>query len=94
MGRTKKVGPTGRFGARYGSGVRKKVLKVEVKKRRKYVCPICKKKALKWRAIGIWVCSSCGTKIAGGAWEPITEIGKKVIMTIRRIRLASASESL
>ncbi|MGQ4891905.1 MAG: 50S ribosomal protein L37Ae [Candidatus Njordarchaeia archaeon] len=89
MGRTKKVGSTGRFGARYGSGVRKKVLRVEKKKKNVYVCPVCKKRALKWKAVGIWVCSSCGTKVAGGAWEPITEVGKKVIMTMRRMKMST-----
>ena len=89
MGRTKKVGSTGRFGARYGAGVRKKVLNVEKRKKRVYVCPVCKKRALKWKALGIWECSSCGTKIAGGAWEPISEVGRKVIMTLRRLRLES-----
>jgi len=38
---TKIVGPTGRFGARYGMGVRRKVLQIEVKQRGKHRCPRC-----------------------------------------------------
>lgn len=89
MGRTRKVGPTGRFGARYGAGVRKKVLNVEIRKRKVYVCPACKKRALKWKALGIWQCSSCGVKVAGGAWEPITDFGRKVILALQRYELES-----
>ncbi len=85
MGRTKKVKSTGRFGARYGAGVRKKVLAVEVRKKRKYICPRCNKKALRWKAVGIWECESCGVKIAGGAWDPISSVGQRVIMTIKRL---------
>jgi len=86
MGRTKKVKSTGRFGARYGAGIRKRVLAVELRKKRKYVCPMCNKKALRWRAVGIWECESCGIKLAGGAWDPISSVGQRAIMTIRRIK--------
>jgi len=86
MGRTKKVKSTGRFGARYGAGVRKRVLAVEERKKKKYVCPKCNKKALRWRAVGIWECESCGLQMAGGAWDPISNVGQKLIMTIQRLR--------
>ena len=89
MGKTKKVLSTGRFGPRYGANVRKKVLKVELRKKKKYLCPRCRKKKLRWRAIGIWECTSCGLKIAGGAWEPVSDIGKRASMVIKRIESRS-----
>ncbi|MCD6576062.1 MAG: 50S ribosomal protein L37Ae [Nanoarchaeota archaeon] len=66
MGRTKKVGSTGKFGARYGLKIRRRILKVESKKTK--VCPYCGKKQLKRVAAGIWECKKCGTKFAGGAY--------------------------
>ncbi len=73
MGRTKKVGTTGRFGARYGRGVKVAVKKIEEKQRKKYKCPECKKLSLKRVAAGIWECKKCGTKLAGGAYVPSGE---------------------
>ena len=40
---TKKVGSTGRFGARYGVSVRRRLGAVEKKQRQKYECPSCSK---------------------------------------------------
>ena len=71
---TKKVGSTGRFGARYGRGVKVTVKKIEEKQRMTYVCPSCKRKALKRLSAGIWICSKCKTKFAGGAYSPATEL--------------------
>lgn len=70
----KKVGSTGRFGARYGRGVKVVVEKIERKQRMSYVCPSCKRKSLKRRSAGIWVCSKCKAKFAGGAYSPTTEL--------------------
>ncbi|HDI46239.1 MAG TPA: 50S ribosomal protein L37ae, partial [Candidatus Methanomethylia archaeon] len=42
MGRTKTVGPAGRFGPRYGSTIRKKVKMIEVKMRAPVRCPRCR----------------------------------------------------
>ena len=64
MAHTKKVGITGRFGARYGTSIRRKILKVEEKKNKK--CPYCNKTRLKRIAAGIWVCKGCKNKFAGG----------------------------
>ena len=64
----------------------KKVLAVELRKKRKYICPRCNKKALKWRAVGLWECESCGIQLAGGAWDPISDIGLRILMTIRRLK--------
>ena len=66
MGRTKKVGITGKFGARYGLSIRRKILKVEAKKTK--VCPYCGRKQIKRLASGIWNCGKCKSKFTGGAY--------------------------
>jgi len=68
MGRTKKVGFTGRYGARYGKKLRDMLLKAGDKK--KHDCPSCMKKSLRREAAGVWVCKSCGHKLAGKAYKP------------------------
>ncbi len=68
MARTKKVGSTGRFGARYGLTIRQKVLAVEKKQKQKYECPSCMKQAVKRIAKGIWACRRCNHTFAGGAY--------------------------
>lgn len=70
MARTKKVGSSGRFGARYGKGVKNRVLKIENIQRKKHACPNCLKPGLKRVASGIWKCDKCGSKFAGKAYEP------------------------
>ena len=70
MPRTKKVGPTGRLGPRYGTKVRKLVLEVERKLRRSYKCPSCGAVRVKRVSTSIWQCGRCGTKFAGAAYSP------------------------
>jgi len=70
MGGTRKVGPSGRFGVRYGKGVKKKLVEVERVQKRKHKCPNCLKPGLKRVATGIWECRKCGLKFAGKAYEP------------------------
>jgi len=82
---TKKVGPTGRFGPRYGLKIRVRVRDVEVKAKKKYKCPVCGFPKLKRASTSIWVCGKCGAKIAGGAYTPETGAGKAVMKAIRRI---------
>ncbi|MEM2874052.1 MAG: 50S ribosomal protein L37ae [Candidatus Nanoarchaeia archaeon] len=67
---TKKIGRAGRFGARYGLRIRKKVLEIEQVQKQKHKCPECFKFTLKRIASGIWLCKSCGSKFAGKAYEP------------------------
>ncbi|MFH8080774.1 MAG: 50S ribosomal protein L37ae [Candidatus Aenigmatarchaeota archaeon] len=74
MGRTKKVGTTGRFGARYGGKIKEAVREIEKVQKQKHQCPSCKKNAVKRVAAGIWKCKKCGTKFAGGAFVPTKEV--------------------
>jgi len=69
MGRTKKVGITGRFGARYGATIRGRVLSVE-KGRKSHSCPSCLNPAMERVSAGIWECGKCGLKMAGKAYRP------------------------
>ena len=70
MVKTKKVGSTGRWGARYGLMLRKRVLVIEQVQRAKHKCPFCLKFTAKRLASGIWQCKHCKAKFAGKAYEP------------------------
>ena len=43
MGKTKKVGSSGKFGTRYGMRLRKRWLEVDKKQKALYECPTCKR---------------------------------------------------
>ncbi|NPA23237.1 MAG: 50S ribosomal protein L37ae [Crenarchaeota archaeon] len=74
---TKVVGPAGRYGARYGMGIRRKVTQIEVKQKGRHRCPKCRSITRMERlAFGIWRCPKCGFTFAGGAWVPQTTLGK------------------
>jgi len=68
--RTKKVGPAGRFGARYGVTVRKRIADVEVECRGRHECPVCHGVTMGRTASGIWVCRRCGTRMASSSYKP------------------------
>ena len=75
--RTKVVGIAGRYGARYGSTLRKKVRDILEKRYAPHTCPFCGYKGRVVRiSIGIWMCRKCGVKWAGGAYVPRTELSK------------------
>lgn len=78
MGRTKKVGITGRFGPRYGKKQKLLLAQVETQQKQKHQCPVCKKIKLKRVAAGIWQCASCNSKIAGGAYVPVVERSREI----------------
>ena len=75
--RTRVVGIAGRYGARYGSTLRKKVRDILVKRYSPHTCPFCGYKGRVVRiSVGIWMCKKCGMKWAGGAYVPRTELNK------------------
>jgi large subunit ribosomal protein L37Ae len=76
MGRTKKVGSTGRYGVRYGAKLRRRVLDIDNRRKEPIRCPSCATKALKRKAVGLWKCSKCDLLFAGGAYVPFTDAGK------------------
>ncbi|MGO9644411.1 MAG: 50S ribosomal protein L37ae [Candidatus Bathyarchaeia archaeon] len=76
MGRTYKVGPSGSFGARYGTVARKRYSTIITGLRAAHECPQCHISAVKRLSVGIWVCGRCGFKFAGGAYAPRTKLGE------------------
>jgi len=62
----KKVKSSGKYGARYGISVRRKVVEVESKQRVKQKCPYCGKLGVKRLSKGIWQCArkKCNKKFA------------------------------
>jgi len=66
---TKKVGSAGRFGARYGKKIRKKIADIEAKQKAWHKCPYCSKFKVKRVSSGIWKCKSCSSKFTGKAYE-------------------------
>ncbi|ADP77625.1 LSU ribosomal protein L37AE [Methanothermus fervidus DSM 2088] len=85
MGRTKKVGITGRFGPRYGMKIRRAVKRIEEKMKEKHICPYCEMPRVKRISRGIWKCKKCGAVFTGGAYLPQTSVGKSASRTIKRI---------
>lgn len=76
MGRTYKVGPSGSFGARYGTVARKRYATVITALRAAHECPQCHLAEVRRLSVGIWLCGRCGFKFAGGAYAPITKLGQ------------------
>ncbi len=63
-------GLTKRFGARYGSRLRKKVEEIELDQRGRHFCSNCGRRAVRRVSVGVWQCGKCGYKFAAGAWSP------------------------
>lgn len=78
MGSTKKVKSAGRYGAKYGIGIRRRLLKVEGEQKKPKACPYCGMPKIKRLASGIFYCRKCDAKFAGGAYFPQTLPGSIV----------------
>ena len=94
MGNTKKVRTAGRFGSRYGVGIRKKLLKVEDKQEKNYACPFCGFKKVKRKAAGLYACGKCHASFAGGAYLPITLPGSIIKKTVAQKSFVSKNKEL
>jgi len=75
LGRTKKVGPSRGLGARYGSTVRKRYVRVTAGLKKAHRCPQCGFVRVKRESVGIWKCKKCNYTFAGGAYVPTTKLG-------------------
>ncbi len=64
---TKKVGSTGRYGARLSRKARENLKSIEENKRKTSDCKFCGKNKVKRKTVGIWSCKSCGMEYTGGA---------------------------
>ena len=64
--------------------MRKKWDAVKAQKSAKYQCPKCEKTNVKRISFAIWLCSSCDSKFAGGAYMPATLVGKSARMVVSK----------
>lgn len=71
-----KTGSAGRFGPRYGRVSRRRVAEIEADTNADHVCPDCGEEGVSRAGTGIWECSRCGHKFAGGAYQPETPVGR------------------
>ncbi len=78
MSSTKKVKSAGRYHARYGIGIRRRLIEIEEKQKKPQTCPYCGYQKVKRKAAGIFSCTKCGSKFAGGAFVPQTLTGSIV----------------
>ncbi|MFW6026278.1 MAG: 50S ribosomal protein L37ae [Candidatus Woesearchaeota archaeon] len=68
---TRKQGTAGRFGARGGNILRRKVSDIEKMSRGKHKCMFCgKDHKVRRKAYGIWECGSCNKVFVGKAYRP------------------------
>ena len=70
--RTKKVKSVGRFGARYGVRIRRRIREIEARQKTWHECPNCAAPRVKRTSTAIWECRKCGHKFAGGSYLPHT----------------------
>jgi large subunit ribosomal protein L37Ae len=68
--KTKKVGASGKFGARYGKKIRKDYAKAVAGQSNAWECPKCMKNRVRRLAAGVWECSACKHRFAGKAYKP------------------------
>ena len=65
--KTKKIKSAGRFGAGYGKP-KERLVAVELKQHKRQECPFCKGRAERAEK-GVWICTKCDKKFAGGAYH-------------------------
>ncbi len=94
MGNTKKVGSSGRYGSRYGVGVKKRVLAVEKRMAKKIPCPFCGFSKTKRTAPGLYLCMKCSANFTGGAYEPQTLIGKTINKMVSQKQFLAGAQEL
>lgn len=81
--RRRRTGSAGRFGARYGRVARKRVADIERLMRQDHACPECGDDAVSRAGTGIWECSACDHRFAGGAFVPETPAGMEAGRSIQ-----------
>ncbi|MBI4210676.1 MAG: 50S ribosomal protein L37ae [Candidatus Diapherotrites archaeon] len=75
MAGTQKVLSTGRFGSRYGVGIRRKLLKIEPSQFQRHKCPNCGFRKVKRKSKGVFHCAKCNHEFVGGSYLPQTLTG-------------------
>jgi len=81
--RTKTRRTVGRFGARYGRYPRQRTAVMEKLAKSRYTCPNCSASNVTRTSAGVWKCSRCDVKFAGGAYTPtIPEEARKKVVSV------------
>ncbi|RLG96173.1 50S ribosomal protein L37ae [Candidatus Bathyarchaeota archaeon] len=65
-----------RLRTRGGTSARKQWTRITMEKRRRHKCPRCSSPSVKRDYVGVWDCSKCGFRFAGGAYTPSTRMGQ------------------
>ena len=73
--RTKKIGSTRGFEARYGATVRKRYIEVVSSLKKAQKCPQCGSISVRRQSVGVWKCRKCNIVFTGGAYAPATKLG-------------------
>ncbi len=73
--RTKKIGSTRGFEARYGATVRKRYIEVISSLKKAHKCPQCGSVSVRRQSVGLWNCRKCSSTFTGGAYTPATKLG-------------------
>lgn len=76
MPRRSKNAGVGALKTKYGAPLRKRYARVVQMAKSVYVCPRCRMRKVRRVSVGVWKCFKCGYKFAGGAYQPVTEIGR------------------
>lgn len=92
MPKTRKVGPAGSLGPRYGTVARRRYSSIISALRTPRECPRCEAVAVRRQSVGIWLCRKCGHKFTGGAYVPQTELGEISRRAERRTLVEIAEE--
>ncbi len=80
-----KSGISGKFGARYGSTVRKRYRSIMEKMKGKLKCPRCETQgSIRRISVGIWHCRKCDATFTGGAYDTRTPRGAESFRVTKR----------
>ncbi|MEM4295569.1 MAG: hypothetical protein QXS91_02055 [Candidatus Anstonellales archaeon] len=71
---------------KYGRKIRKLYKEMQEAAKKLYICPKCEKRKLKRSGFAIFICKSCKTKVAGGAYKPLTEAGETAKRMLAEIK--------
>jgi large subunit ribosomal protein L37Ae len=81
----KRVGITGKYGARYGSTLRKRTRLILERMKGDIKCPRCETKGSIQRvSTGIWYCKKCEGRFTGGAYYTETPRGAESFRIAKR----------
>lgn len=82
---TRKVGPSGKYGARYGSTLRKRTRIILERMKGDAKCPKCETRGSTHRlSTGIWHCKKCDARFTGGAYFIETPRGAESFRIAKR----------